>query len=88
MLTGQMRNCLRFVAMMLTRYPGVCEFKLFKFGTFLDYIRVFHSLYKVGRNRNFVFKGFNNSKKKQLLPVGLNLVKEIITGSGVQYLTI
>ena len=38
LLTGQMRNCLRFVAMMLTRYPGVCEFKLFKFGTFLDYI--------------------------------------------------
>ena len=27
-------------------------------------IRVFHSLYKVGRNGNFVFKGFNNSKKK------------------------
>ena len=26
--------------------------------------RVFHSLYKVGRNGNFVFKGFNNSKKK------------------------
>ena len=26
--------------------------------------------------------------KKQLPPVGLNLVKEIITGSGVQYLTI
>ena len=27
-------------------------------------IRVFHSLYKVGRNGNFVFKGFNNSKKR------------------------
>ena len=27
-------------------------------------IRVFHSLYKVGRNGNFVFKGFNNSKKE------------------------
>ena len=26
--------------------------------------RVFHSLYKVGRNGNVVFKGFNNSKKK------------------------
>ena len=26
--------------------------------------RVFHSLYKIGRNGNFVFKGFNNSKKK------------------------
>ena len=26
--------------------------------------RVFHSLYKVGRNGNFVFKGFNNNKKK------------------------
>ena len=26
--------------------------------------RVFHSLYKVGRNGNFVLKGFNNSKKK------------------------
>ena len=30
----------------------------------VHYIRVFHSLYKVGRNGNFVFKGFNNSKKK------------------------
>ena len=27
-------------------------------------IRVFHSLYTVGRNGNFVFNGFNNSKKK------------------------
>ena len=26
--------------------------------------RVFHSLYKVGRNDIIVFKGFNNSKKK------------------------
>ena len=26
--------------------------------------RVFHSLYKIGRNGNFVFKGFNNSKRK------------------------
>ena len=26
--------------------------------------RVFHSLYKVGRNGNFVFKGFNNNNKK------------------------
>ena len=31
---------------------------------FLFCIRVFHTLYKVGRNGNFVFKGFNNSKKK------------------------
>ena len=30
---------------------------------FLFCNRVFHSLYKVGRNGNFVFKGFNNSKK-------------------------
>ena len=30
----------------------------------IDITRVFHSLYKVGRNGNFVFKGFNNSKKK------------------------
>ena len=50
-------------------------------------IRVFHSLYKVGRNGNFVFKGFNNSKNK-LPPVGLNLVQEIIAGLGVQCLTI
>ena len=49
--------------------------------------RVFHSLYKVGRNGNFVFKGFNNSKKK-LPPVGLDLVQEIIAGLGVQCLTI
>ena len=28
--------------------------------------RVFHSLYKFGRNGNFVFKGFNNSKKSYL----------------------
>ena len=49
--------------------------------------RVFHSLCKVGRNGNFVFKGFNNSKKK-LPPVGLDLVQEIIAGLGVQCLTI
>ena len=48
--------------------------------------RVFHSLYKVGRNNNFVFKGFNNSKKK-LPPVGLDLMLQIITGLGVQCLT-
>ena len=29
-------------------------------------IRVFHSLYKVGRNGNFVMKEFNNSKKSYL----------------------
>ena len=51
------------------------------------YIRVFHGLYKVGRNGNFVFKGFNNSKKK-LPPVGLDLMLQIITGLGVQCLTI
>ena len=50
-------------------------------------IRVFHSLYKVGRNGNFVFKGFNNSKKK-LPPVGPDLMLQIITGLGVQCLTI
>ena len=33
-------------------------------------IRVFHSLYKVGRNGNFEFKGFNNSKKKSYLQWG------------------
>ena len=48
--------------------------------------RVFHSLYKVGRNGNFVFKGFNNSKK-ELPPVGLDLVQEIIVGLGVQCLS-
>ena len=52
----------------------------------LQAIRVFHSLYKVGRNGNFVFKGFNNSKKK-LPPVGLDLMLQIISGLGVQYLT-
>ena len=49
--------------------------------------RVFHSLYKVGRHGIIVFKGINNSKKK-LNPVGLDLVQEIITGLGVQCLTI
>ena len=49
-------------------------------------IRVFHSLYKVGRNGNFVFKGFNNSKKK-LTPVGVDLMLQIVTGLGVQCLT-
>ena len=29
-----------------------------------SYNRVFHSLYKIGRNGNIVFKGINNSKKK------------------------
>ena len=50
-------------------------------------IRVFHSLYKVGRNAIIGIKGFNNSKKK-LPPVGLDLVQEIIAGLGVQCLTI
>ena len=49
-------------------------------------IRVFHSLSKVGRNGNFVFKGFTNSKKK-LPPVGLDLMLQINTGLGVQCLT-
>ena len=49
-------------------------------------IRVFRTLYKVDRNGNFVFKGFNNSKKK-LPPVGLDLMLQIITGLGVQCLT-
>ena len=49
--------------------------------------RGFHSLYKVGRNGNFVFKGFNNGKKKKLPPVGLDLMLQIITGLGVQCLT-
>ena len=48
--------------------------------------RVYHSLYKVGRNGNFVFKGFNNSKKT-LPQVGLDLMLQIITGLGVQYQT-
>ena len=34
----------------------------------------------------FLFKGFNNSKKK-LPPVGLDLMLQIITGLGVQCLT-
>ena len=49
--------------------------------------RVFHSLYKVGRNDIIVFKGINNSKKK-LPPVGLDLMQEIFTGLRVQCLTI
>ena len=53
----------------------------------VEYNRVFHSLYKVGRNGNFVFKGFNNSKKKSYPPVGLDLMLQIITGLGVQCLT-
>ena len=47
-------------------------------------IRVFHSLYKIGRNGNFVFKGFNNSKKKNLPPVGLDLMLQIITGPKIK----
>ena len=39
-----------------------------------------------GRNGNFVFKGYNNSKKK-LAPVGLDLMLQIITGLEVQCLT-
>ena len=46
---------------------------------------VFHGLYKVGRNGNFVFKGFKNSKKK-LPPVGFDLMLQIITGLGLQCL--
>ena len=48
--------------------------------------RVFHNLYKIGRNGIIVFKRINNSKKK-LPPVGLDLMQEIITGLGVQCLT-
>ena len=40
-------------------------------------------MYKVGRNGNFVFKGFKNSKKK-LPQVELDLVLQIITGLGVK----
>ena len=47
--------------------------------------RVFHSLYKIGRNGIIVFKGFSNSEKKRLPPVGLGLMPEI--GLGVQCLT-
>ena len=57
----------------------VCTFEFFTVCILGLYIRVFHSLYKVGRNDKFVFKGFNNRKKK-LPPVGLNLMPEIITG--------
>ena len=39
----------------------------------------FYSLYKVGRNGSFGIKGFNKIKKK-LLPVGFDLIYEIITG--------
>ena len=68
------------------------SYNSFQFSLHFEFIlkasnRVFHSLYKVGRNRNFVFKGFNNSRKK-LPPVGLDLVQEIITDLGVQCLTI
>ena len=45
--------------------------------------RVFHSLYKVGRNGIIGMKGFNNSKQK-LPPVGFDLMQKIITGLGVQ----
>ena len=47
-------------------------------------IRVFHSLYKVGRNGNS--KDLTTAKKK-LPPVGLDLMLQIITGLGVQCLT-
>ena len=46
----------------------------------------FHSLYKVGRMAILYSKDLTTAKKK-LPPVGLDLVQEIITGLGVQYLT-
>ena len=46
-------------------------------------IRVFHSLYKVGRNGNIGIKGFKNTKKSYL-QWGLDLMQEIITGLWVQ----
>ena len=50
-----------------------------------SYIRVFYSLYKVGRNGIIGIEGFNDSKRK--LPPGLDLMQETITGLGVQCLT-
>ena len=67
-------------------FPKISQFVYFHRYVNIS-IRVFHILYKVGRNGNFVFKGFNNSKKK-FPPTGLHLVQEIITGLGVQCLTI
>ena len=67
--------------------PMICPFKGVNTSSVKHHIRVFHSLYKVGTNGNFVFKAFNKSKKK-LPPVGLDLMLQIITGLGVQYLTI
>ena len=60
------------------RFPGFAEFTESSAPFRQNSIRVFHSLYKVGRNGIIVFKGFNNSKKK-LPPVGVDLMQEIIT---------
>ena len=46
--------------------------------------RIFHSLFKVGRNGSIGIKGFKQQKK--LPPVGLDLMQEIITGLEVQCL--
>ena len=42
------------------------------------FFTVVHSLYKVSRNGSIGIKGFNNSKKQMLIPVGLDLMQEII----------
>ena len=49
-----------------------------------DIIELF-SYYKLDRNDSVGIQKFNNSKK--LPPVGLELMQEIITGSGVPCLT-
>ena len=48
-----------------------------EYNGYVPYYQVFYNLYKVGRNGNFVFKGFNYCKIK--IPVGLDLVQEIIS---------
>ena len=50
-LEPSMKSCLSYNG---ANHHGICEMK--------SSIRVFHSLYKVGRNGIILFKGFNNSK--------------------------
>ena len=59
---------------LLTHCPSLC---------LTDTFQLFYSLYIVGRNGTVGIKEFNNSKK-ELPPVGLNLMQEIITGLGTE----
>ena len=68
-------------------WHGITNAFVKKLPSQLSNTRIFHSFYKVGINSSFVIKDLTIAKKK-LPQVGLDLMQDIITGLGVQCLTI